>query len=87
MVDVMKHLPHKGVFIVIPTLEGWLTKAKEAAAHDVKVTLLDTNPVFQCLGEIVQMASPSIDKIKLLALKQLDCHYKLLRTQNSSLKE
>ena len=53
MVDVMKHLPHKGVFIVLPTLEGWLTKVKEAPPHDVKVTPLDTNPVFQCLGEIV----------------------------------
>ena len=32
-------------------LEGWPTKGKEAfSPHDVRLTLLDTNPVFQCLG-------------------------------------
>ena len=32
-----------------PSLKGWPTKAKEAPSpHEVR---LDTNPVFQCLGE------------------------------------
>ena len=32
-------------------LEGWPTKGKEAfSPHEVRLTLLDTNPVFQCLG-------------------------------------
>ena len=35
-----------------PSLEGWPTKAKEAPSpHEVKLSPLDTNPVFQCLGE------------------------------------
>ena len=41
----------KGIFIVIPLLEGWPTKAKEAPSnHEVRLTPLDTNPVFLCLG-------------------------------------
>ena len=41
-----------GIFIVIPSLEGWPTKAKEALSpHEVRLTPLDTNPVFQCLEE------------------------------------
>ena len=37
-----------------PSLEGWPTKAKEAPfPHEVRLALLDTNPVFQCLGEIL----------------------------------
>ena len=39
----------QGIFIMIPSPEGWPTKAKEAPPHEVRVTLLDTNPVFQCL--------------------------------------
>ena len=40
------------IFIVVPSLEGWPTKAKEAPSpHKVRPTLLDTNPVFQCLEE------------------------------------
>ena len=32
-------------------LEGWPTKGKEALSpHEVRLTPLDTNPVFQCLG-------------------------------------
>ena len=31
-----------------PSLEGWRTKAKEAPSpHEVRLALLDTNPVFQ----------------------------------------
>ena len=34
-----------------PSLEGWPTKAKEAASpHEVRLALLDTNAVFQSLG-------------------------------------
>ena len=34
-----------------PPLEGWKIKAKEARSpHEVKLTPLDTNPVFKCLG-------------------------------------
>ena len=35
-----------------PSLEGWPTKAEEATSpHEVRLALLDTNPVFQCVGE------------------------------------
>ena len=35
---------------MIPSLEGWLTKAKEAPSrHEVRLAPLDTNPVFQNL--------------------------------------
>ena len=37
---------------MIPSLEGWPTKAKEATSpYEVQLTLLDTNPLFQCLRE------------------------------------
>ena len=37
--------------MVTPSLEGWPTKAKEAPSpHEVRMSLLDTNPVFQSLG-------------------------------------
>ena len=37
---------------MIPSLEGWPTKVKEApSSHEVRLTALDTNPVFQCLGD------------------------------------
>ena len=40
---------------MIPSLEGWPTKAKEAPfPHEVRLTPLDTNPVFQSFGEINQ---------------------------------
>ena len=40
-----------GVFIVIASPEGWSTKAKEAPSpHEVRMYLLDTNPVFQSVG-------------------------------------
>ena len=39
---------------MIPSLEGWPTKAKEAPSpHEVRLAPLDTNPVFQNLGGIV----------------------------------
>ena len=43
----------EGIFIVIPSLEGWPTKAKEApSSHKVRLAPLDTNPVFQRLGDL-----------------------------------
>ena len=36
---------------MIPSLEGWPSKAKEASSpHEVRLAPLDTNPVFQSLG-------------------------------------
>ena len=35
-----------------PSLEGWPTKTKEAPfSCEVRLLPLDTNPVFQCLGD------------------------------------
>ena len=35
-----------------PSLEGSPTKVKEAPSpHEVRLALLDSNPVFQCLGD------------------------------------
>ena len=34
-----------------PSLEGWPTKAKEAPSpHEIRMSPLDTDPVFQSLG-------------------------------------
>ena len=42
----------QSIFIMTPSLEGWPTKAKEASfPNEVRLTPLDTNPVFQCLGD------------------------------------
>ena len=39
---------------MILSLEGWPTKAKEAPSpHEVRLTPLETNPVFLCLDEKV----------------------------------
>ena len=41
----------QGIFIVIPSLEGWSAVTKEAPSpHEVRLPPLNTNPVFQCLG-------------------------------------
>ena len=41
----------EGIFIVIPSLERRPTKALEASIpHEIRLTPLDTNPVFQCSG-------------------------------------
>ena len=38
-----------------PSLERWPTKAKEAPSpHEVRLALLDTNPVFQSLRETLE---------------------------------
>ena len=42
----------QGISIVIPSLEGWPTKAKGAPSpHEVRLTLLGTKTVFQCLED------------------------------------
>ena len=36
---------------MIPSLEGWPTKVKEAPSpHEVRLSPMGTNPVFLCLG-------------------------------------
>ena len=48
MVDVIKQLPHKTILL---QHQGWPKKAKERpSCHEVRLALLDTNPVFPCLG-------------------------------------
>ena len=43
----------EGIFIMTPSLEGLQTKAKEVPSpHEVRLVLLNTNSVFQCLREI-----------------------------------
>ena len=38
---------------MIPSLEGWPTKCNEAPSpHELRLTPLDTNPVFQCRGVV-----------------------------------
>ena len=42
----------QGIFIVTPSIEVWLTKAKEAPSpHKVRLTPLDSNPVFHSMSE------------------------------------
>ena len=37
---------------MIPSLEGWPTQTKKPPSpHEVRLSTLDTNPVFQCLGD------------------------------------
>ena len=39
----------EGIFVVTPSWEWWSSKNKEATfPHEVRLTQLDTNPVFQC---------------------------------------
>ena len=47
----------KGIFILTPSLKGWPTKTEEAPSpHEVRLTPLDTKPVFACLGgELTQL--------------------------------
>ena len=48
--------------MVTPSLEVWPTKAKEAPSpHEVRLAPLDTNTVFQSLGELVLVSTVSID--------------------------
>ena len=79
-----------------PSLEGWPTKAKEAPSpHEIRLAPLDTNPVFQCLGEISMSHQPSMLCLRPATLSKKRLWYscfhvnfsKFLRTrflQNSS---
>ena len=53
-----------------PSLEGLPTKAKEAPSpHEVRLALLDTNPVFQCLwDDLTKQAQKIIFSRKILKL-------------------
>ena len=45
-----------------PSLEGWPTKTKEAPfPYEVRLLPLDTNPVFQCLGDFNDYADIIFD--------------------------
>ena len=47
----------RDIFIVIPPLEVGPTKAKEAPSpHKVRLTPLESKPVFQCFGD--KMVAP-----------------------------
>ena len=65
---------------MIPSLEGWPTKAKEAPSpHEVRLAPLDTNPVFQSLrdkspGGFKTKSKPSHSGS--VALRQLNPTYK-----------
>lgn len=43
LVDITKQLPHKSIFIMIPSLEGWSTKAKEEPSPHIKSRSKDDN--------------------------------------------
>ena len=52
----------QGIFIVTPSLEGWPNNAKEAPPpYEVRLALLDTNPVFQCLRENTHRLNPCLE--------------------------
>ena len=60
---------------MILSLDGWQTKAKKTPSpHEIRLTPLDTNPVFQCLEEVFQYLQKSkhitLNKIKSLELSQ-----------------
>ena len=41
----------QGIFIVTPSLEGWTTNTKvTTSCHEVRLTTLDTNTVFESVG-------------------------------------
>ena len=66
----------QGIFIVIPSLEGWPTKAKEGPSpHEIRLTPLDTNLVFQCLGGINVRLSASERKS---SFEQMEMPLKLI---------
>ena len=51
----------QGIFIVIPSVEGWPAKANEVTSpHEVRLAPLDTNPVFQ-----LNLAQPGVEYLRL----------------------
>ena len=62
-----------------PSLEGWPTKAKEAASpHELRLALLDTNPVFQCLRDESKTVFSAVLHPKQFSL--LKYHYQHINT-------
>ena len=56
--------------MVRPSLEWWPTKTKEAPSlHEVRLAPLDTNLVFQCLGEIIIMSSIKMSSLESTCLE------------------
>ena len=53
-----------------PSLEGWPTKAIETPPHKVRLTPLDTNPVFQCLGETYLLELSILQNFKIFKADQ-----------------
>ena len=65
---------------MIPSLEGWPTKAKEAPSpHEVRLALRETNPVFQCLrGKIISDKSLVLEVLgKMISTNQIAGLYKV----------
>ena len=61
---------------MIPSLEAWPTKAKEAPSpHEVRLTSLDTNPVFQCLRDIQDSVNDNNNKSKDNHIKIINYKY------------
>ena len=56
----------------MPSLEGLSAKAKEA--HEVRLALLGTNPVFQCLREVF-LSQLFFHMLTLKALSKLNITY------------
>ena len=50
-VSCNKTLTSCSIFILTPSLEGWPTKAKEAPPIELRLNMLDTDPVFVSLRE------------------------------------
>ena len=64
---------------MIPSLEGWPTKAKEAPSpQEVRLAPLDTNPIFQCLGGNISVFTK---KIRLLKFNSIKKYLLLLKQQ------
>ena len=53
---------------MIPSLEGWPTKTKEVPSpHEVRLAPLDTNPVFQSLGDNIASQEKNYTDYSLLS--------------------
>ena len=60
---------------MIPSLEGWTTKAdEEPSPHEKRVTLLDTNPVLRCLiiFKMISQGFISAINIQVILVKYCD---------------
>ena len=70
------------------SLEGLPTKAKEApSAHEVRLALLDTNPVFQSLGDkIIWLSRKIIIDIQSYTSQlywiNIDCLFKVAKVKS-----